>query len=291
MPTKPSIPTKSNGDLFQATELNTIVDFFEQKSDISSSMGIVTHADDPNVTRPDDYICVTWIGSVEPINATDNDIWYNTVPATTSTTTTPYAGSIPVIAGSGTFITSDDPERAYTVDLTSAPNGSLMMVGLYNSTTVTNYTPPVDWDVVHNAPGINIYSKIKEPGETTFDFVSDSSSTNGVASFYITGATYVDETSLTIGTSTSTTSSSGKTISGISLTGPALVIAFATGGNASPTVISSGFTLHDEYPDYFSPFRYVTVYEKNNIDATTGNVDYTLPGTTPNAGILIAVYS
>jgi len=42
----------------------------------SNTMGSITHLNDPDVERPD-FITVMWIGSVEPVNAQDNDLWVN----------------------------------------------------------------------------------------------------------------------------------------------------------------------------------------------------------------------
>ena len=38
-------------------------------------IGAVVHASNPNIPRPADYMIVHWIGSVEPTNAIDNDLW------------------------------------------------------------------------------------------------------------------------------------------------------------------------------------------------------------------------
>jgi len=44
----------------------------------SSTMGAVVHGATAGTARPTDYTVVTWIGSVEPTNATTNDIWVDT---------------------------------------------------------------------------------------------------------------------------------------------------------------------------------------------------------------------
>ena len=37
-------------------------------------MQVVLHGDDPNVARPEGALAVYWIGTVEPLNAIDNDM-------------------------------------------------------------------------------------------------------------------------------------------------------------------------------------------------------------------------
>jgi hypothetical protein len=44
----------------------------------STAMGVIVHGATAGTARPADYDVVTWIGSVEPTNAIDNDIWINT---------------------------------------------------------------------------------------------------------------------------------------------------------------------------------------------------------------------
>jgi len=39
--------------------------------------GCVVHEEDPNVARPGGFASVEWIGTVEPVNAIDNDTWVN----------------------------------------------------------------------------------------------------------------------------------------------------------------------------------------------------------------------
>lgn len=43
-----------------------------------TTMGVVVHGATAGTARPTGYAVVTWIGSVEPTNAADNDIWYET---------------------------------------------------------------------------------------------------------------------------------------------------------------------------------------------------------------------
>jgi hypothetical protein len=47
----------------------------ESKTDV---MGVVVHGATAGTTRPTGYSQITWIGSVEPTNAENNDIWNDT---------------------------------------------------------------------------------------------------------------------------------------------------------------------------------------------------------------------
>lgn len=40
--------------------------------------GVVVHAADAGVARPEGFTSIEWIGSVEPTNAIDNDTWVDT---------------------------------------------------------------------------------------------------------------------------------------------------------------------------------------------------------------------
>lgn len=44
----------------------------------STTMGTIVHGATAGTARPADYAVVTWIGSVEPTNATTNDLWVDT---------------------------------------------------------------------------------------------------------------------------------------------------------------------------------------------------------------------
>jgi len=44
----------------------------------SNTMGTVVHGSTASTARPSGYTVVTWIGSVEPTNATNNDVWIDT---------------------------------------------------------------------------------------------------------------------------------------------------------------------------------------------------------------------
>jgi hypothetical protein len=44
----------------------------------TNAMGTVVHGATASTARPTGYAVITWIGSVEPDNSVDNDIWINT---------------------------------------------------------------------------------------------------------------------------------------------------------------------------------------------------------------------
>ena len=44
---------------------------------LSTTKGSVVHGDNANADRPDGYVSVEWIGSVEPLKAANNDTWVN----------------------------------------------------------------------------------------------------------------------------------------------------------------------------------------------------------------------
>lgn len=43
----------------------------------ANMMGVVVHGADPNVARPTEFSVVHWIGTVEPVNVAENDLWTN----------------------------------------------------------------------------------------------------------------------------------------------------------------------------------------------------------------------
>lgn len=47
------------------------------KAPLTTAMGVVAHGADANVARPTGYAVVHWIGTVEPVNAAENDLWTN----------------------------------------------------------------------------------------------------------------------------------------------------------------------------------------------------------------------
>jgi hypothetical protein len=51
------------------------------KSTLTTTMGVVVHGAVAGTARPTGYTSVTWIGSVDPTNAINGDIWYSTVDA------------------------------------------------------------------------------------------------------------------------------------------------------------------------------------------------------------------
>jgi hypothetical protein len=44
----------------------------------AGAMGVVIHGATAGTARPSGFASITWIGSVEPTNATNNDVWINT---------------------------------------------------------------------------------------------------------------------------------------------------------------------------------------------------------------------
>jgi phage-related tail fiber protein len=75
--------TVNGGKVFVLTTANpitldtTALTFTELVPGLST-MGVIFHGATSGTTRPS-YTVVTWIGSVEPTNAINNDIWYSTV--------------------------------------------------------------------------------------------------------------------------------------------------------------------------------------------------------------------
>ena len=45
---------------------------------VTGSAGVVEHGAVASVSRPGGYSMIFWIGSVEPNNAINNDVWINT---------------------------------------------------------------------------------------------------------------------------------------------------------------------------------------------------------------------
>jgi hypothetical protein len=48
------------------------------QSALTSTMGVVVHLANANTPRPSGHACVTWVGSVDPINKQTNDVWVDT---------------------------------------------------------------------------------------------------------------------------------------------------------------------------------------------------------------------
>lgn len=63
---KPTIPTNNN-------QLSNGAGYTTKQG----VMGTVVHGATASTSRPAGFSVVTWIGSVEPTNATDNDVWYD----------------------------------------------------------------------------------------------------------------------------------------------------------------------------------------------------------------------
>lgn len=53
-------------------EMRTEID---NKADSANAMGSINHGADATTARPTGYYSITWIGTVEPTNATNDDIW------------------------------------------------------------------------------------------------------------------------------------------------------------------------------------------------------------------------
>jgi hypothetical protein len=67
-----NIPTPSaGGDAVNKTYADT-------KAPANNAMGVVVHGATAGTSRPTEYSQIVWIGSIEPTNASNNDIWYQT---------------------------------------------------------------------------------------------------------------------------------------------------------------------------------------------------------------------
>jgi hypothetical protein len=69
------------------TDLQTSLD---AKAALASTGATVVHGSTASTARPSGYTAVTWIGSVEPTNATNDDVWVSTAAAP-STAANPYS--------------------------------------------------------------------------------------------------------------------------------------------------------------------------------------------------------
>lgn len=71
--------------------IQNFIDFFSSKADRVTGLtenepalkdrflvGVVAHGKDEKTERPAGFGSIIWIGSVEPLNAVDNDIWLTT---------------------------------------------------------------------------------------------------------------------------------------------------------------------------------------------------------------------
>ena len=48
---------------------------YEGFAETANAMGSINHGEDADTERPTGYNSITWIGTVEPTNATNDDIW------------------------------------------------------------------------------------------------------------------------------------------------------------------------------------------------------------------------
>lgn len=70
------IPIRDLPDLAYYGDPDTVLHGDGQWKKAANAIGaMVHHADDANHTRPDVDFPVMWVGSVEPLNALDGDIW------------------------------------------------------------------------------------------------------------------------------------------------------------------------------------------------------------------------
>lgn len=64
-----------------ATTITTSLATKASQTDLSTvqsgAMGVVLHGTDPNVARPTGYGAIHWIGTVEPVNSAESDLWTN----------------------------------------------------------------------------------------------------------------------------------------------------------------------------------------------------------------------
>lgn len=58
-------------------QVNTLLGV-DDKAESANAMGVVVHGATAGTARPTGYNVITWIGSVEPTNATDDDTWIDT---------------------------------------------------------------------------------------------------------------------------------------------------------------------------------------------------------------------
>lgn len=69
------IPIRELSDLCYYNDPETVLHGDGQWLPVSGGGGIVYHGSNANQTRPDVEYPVMWVGSVEPINALDGDVW------------------------------------------------------------------------------------------------------------------------------------------------------------------------------------------------------------------------
>ena len=66
---------KEINDLIDYDEWNSMVTDQKSRALSSNAMGVVVHGATAGTARPSGYNVITWIGSVEPTNAENDDIW------------------------------------------------------------------------------------------------------------------------------------------------------------------------------------------------------------------------
>jgi hypothetical protein len=66
---------EGESDLWSAAKILAELD---NKADEANAMGTVVHGATAGTARPSGYAVITWIGSVEPTNAENNDVWIDT---------------------------------------------------------------------------------------------------------------------------------------------------------------------------------------------------------------------
>lgn len=69
----PTAPTAAPGT--NTTQVATTAFVAAATPDLSETMGFIAHGANATETRPSGFGCVTWIGSVEPVNAINDDVW------------------------------------------------------------------------------------------------------------------------------------------------------------------------------------------------------------------------
>jgi hypothetical protein len=202
---------------------------------------------------------------------------------------------LPTVKGLGSFATVGPVgARTYSVDLTEASVGELMLVSLFNANVADVITPPAGWDTVASSP-VAIFTRVKQVADpNTFTFTTVVGETKGVSVVYFENTVYAGLASLVIGTPTPNTGNTGKTITGITLPQNRLVLCLiASGGNNNQATLElpTDATTVDVKFDNFSPFRSIKVFSVIREAGTTENFIYTVPIEDQNGGILIAIRS
>jgi hypothetical protein len=72
--------TELNDELALKANVTALNDGLALKANTANAMGTVVHGSTAGTARPSGYHVITWIGSVEPTNSINNDIWYDTTP-------------------------------------------------------------------------------------------------------------------------------------------------------------------------------------------------------------------